>query len=161
VIFGYLQSLLVVQKGLPLAYNRDLQEDKPAVFDAANKTQLALEVLASTLDSLSFNAAKMAESVLDDHLFATDVLEYLVGKGISFSHAHEIVGKVIAYALHEEKSLRELSIHEWKRFSKAFDSDVNDLFNANVSVKAKKTFGSTHPGMVKREIRRWEKFLHA
>jgi len=159
VIFGHLQSLLAVQKGLPLAYNRDLQEDKPGVFDAANKTELALEILSLTLESVTFRLPAMTASVEDDNLFATDVLEYLVRKGVSFSEAHEAVGKAVRYSLDLGKSIGQLSVKEWKGFSKYFNADVVDLFDARVSVRAKKTLGSTNPAMVKREIARWERTL--
>jgi argininosuccinate lyase len=161
VIFGYLQSLLVVQKGLPLTYNRDLQEDKPGVFDAISKTELACEVLALTLESVTFNPQALAESVQDDHLFATDILEYLVKKGVPFREAHETVGKAVAYALEMQKPLSDLSVKEWKRFSKVFGMDISDLFDAQTSVKAKKTIGSTNPFMVQREISKWKRLLHA
>jgi argininosuccinate lyase len=161
VIFGELQALLVVQKGLPLAYNRDLQEDKPSVFDAIRKTQGALELLALTVESATFNSKAMEESVQDDNLYATDILEYLVRKNIPFSVAHETVGKLVRYAGESQKPLRELSVDEWKKFSKAFDSQVYELFDPQVSVKAKKTIGSTNPVLVKKEIARWDKSLNS
>ena len=161
VIFGYLQSILVVQKGLPLAYNRDLQEDKPGVFDAANKTELALEVLALTLESVTFNRAAMVQSAEDDNLFATDILESLVRKGVPFSEAHEAVGRAVRHALETGKPMSELSVAEWRRFSKYFGADVTELFDARVSVRAKKTAGITNPAMVRREIAGWERALRA
>ena len=159
MIFGHLQSLLVLQKGLPLAYNRDLQEDKPGVFDALHKTSLGLEVLALTLETVSLKPAAMAASVEDDNLFATDMLEYLVRKGVPFSEAHEAVGKVIRCSLESEKPVRDLPLAELKKFSRHFEASVFELFDARASVAAKKTIGSTHPGRVRQEIQRWEKIL--
>ncbi len=159
VIFGYLQALLVVQKGLPLAYNRDLQEDKPSVFDASKKTLLTLELLALALQSVTFNAEAIEKSVEDDNLFATDILEYLVRKGVAFSEAHETVGRAVRHGLEEKKLLRDLPLEDWKNFSKVFDSDIFDLFEPASSIKAKKTIGSTHPDRVKKEIQQWEKRL--
>lgn len=161
VIFGELQALLVLQKGLPLAYNRDLQEDKPSVFDAANKTGLALEVLSLTISTAKINYKAVEASVEDDNLYATDVLEYLVRKGMSFSEAHETVGGLVQYSAEKNKVLSELSLTEWKQFSKLFDQKVYALFNPQASVAEKKTLGSTNPQMVKKEIKRWEKTLHA
>ncbi len=156
-VFGYLQSLLVVQKGLPLAYNRDLQEDKPPVFDACKKTGVALELLALTLESVSFNKKAMQASVQDDHLYATDLLEYLVRKNVSFSRAHEIVGNIVRDAQDSGKPLREISLKEWKKFAPQFDQAIYDFFDPKASVSAKKTIGSTQPARVKNEIARWKK----
>ena len=159
VIFGYLQSLLVMQKGLPLAYNRDLQEDKPALFDAINKTELALEVLALTLSSATFNKKAMEAATQEDSLFATDVLEYLVRKHVPFTEAHETVGKILRQAEELGRPVRELSLKEWRFFNPAFNQDIYDLFEPKTSVAAKKTIGSTNPARVKSEIRNWEKSL--
>ncbi|MCM8775478.1 MAG: argininosuccinate lyase [Candidatus Omnitrophica bacterium] len=158
-IFGHLNTLLIVQKGLPLAYNRDLQEDKPALFDAVNKTVLALEVLAPALDSVTVNTESLDRSVDDDSLFATDILEYLVRKGVSLSDAHEAVGKVVRYASDAGKSMRDLQLEEWKRFFKHFDAGIYDLFDPQYSVFSKRTIGSTHPDRVEAEIAKWEKCL--
>lgn len=158
-IFGYLQSLLVVQKGLPLAYNRDLQEDKPPVFEAYKKTFGALELLALTIESVTFNHEAMAASVEDDNLYATDLLEYLVRKGMTFSEAHETVGNAVRYAAERKTLLRDIALAEWKKFSVKFDDDIYGMFEPKTSVGAKKTIGSTHPSMVRAEIAKWKKFL--
>lgn len=158
-IFANLQSLLVVQKGLPLAYNRDLQDDKPPVFDATRKTYGALELLSLTIESVSFNLEAMAVSVQDDNLFATDLLEYLVTKGMTFSEAHETVGNAVRHGQETHKRLRDFSMTEWRKFSPKFDQSIYSLFDASVSVRGKKTSGSTHPAMVKREILKWKKQL--
>ena len=159
VVFGQLQALLTLQKGLPLAYNRDLQEDKPAVFEALKKTSMALELLTLTLESVNFNRAAMDASVEDDNLYATDVLEYLVRKGMAFSEAHETVGRAVRHSAESGIAMRDLPLSEWKRFSAKFDQGVYDLFNPTASVKAKKTIGSTNPGRVKGEISKWLKKL--
>ena len=158
-IFGHLQALLTVQKGLPLSYNRDLQEDKPAVFDAARKTKLALEILSETLSTLSFNKDAFKKSVAEDHLFSTDLLEYLVRKKVPFSEAHETVGKIIRHAEEAGKSLSQLPVKIWQQFSRYFESDVLDLCKPEASVEAKKTKGSTNPTFVKAERTKWEKAL--
>lgn len=159
VIFSNLQALLTLQKGLPLAYNRDLQEDKPAVFEAIKKTDVALELLALTIESVEFRPEALKESVQDDTLFATDILEYLVRKGVAFSEAHETVGKIVRHAQDSGKPVRDLSVQEWKSFSRLFDSKVYDLFDPQVSVGAKKTIGSTNPARVRQEISKWQKKL--
>jgi argininosuccinate lyase len=159
VVFGHLTALLTIQKGLPLCYNRDLQEDKPGVFDVFRKTRLALELLPQVLRTIAFKPESASAMLLDETLFATDMLEYLVRKKIAFSQAHEIVGKIVAYAQEKKKNLRTLELAEYRRFSGCFDESVYDLFNAEVSVRAKKTAGSTHPHAVWTEIGKWEKRL--
>lgn len=157
VVMAQLQALLVMQKGLPLAYNRDLQEDKSPVFDAVRKTLSALELLALTVESVTFNEKAMEASVEDDNLYATDILEYLVRKGMVFSEAHETVGRIVFYAQESGKTMRHLSIEEWKNFSPKFEASVYELFEPETSVNAKRTIGSTRPGFVKREIVKWER----
>ncbi|HXV28440.1 MAG TPA: argininosuccinate lyase, partial [bacterium] len=156
VIFGYLQTLLTLQKGLPLAYNRDLQEDKPALFDALRKTGSALEVLSLTVGSITFNKGAIQSSCEDEGLFATDLLEHLVKRKVSFREAHETVGRLVRESLESQKSLRDFSLQEIKKYSKSFDQEIFDLLNSAVSVRSKKTAGSTHPTLVKKEIRRWK-----
>ena len=159
IIFGHLVSLLTLQKGLPLAYNRDLQEDKPALFDALRKTVLALAVLAPAVRTASWDRKAMAQAVEDEGLFATDLLEYLVKKNLPFRQAHETVGRLIRESIESQKPVREFSVQELKRFSRMFDSDVYDLLNAESSVASKKTIGSTHPAKVKQELNRWKRNL--
>lgn len=159
VIFGHLQALLTVQKGLPLAYNRDLQEDKPGVFDAVKKTVTALELLALAISSASWHKKALLRALEDDSLFATDILEYLVRKNVPFSEAHTLVGRTVRHALESEKQLRQWSVKEWQKFSSKFGADIHDLFDAKESVKGKKTFGSTHPARVRQVITEWKKTL--
>ncbi|MFH1208697.1 MAG: argininosuccinate lyase [Candidatus Omnitrophota bacterium] len=159
VIFGHLQALLTVQKGLPLSYNRDLQEDKPGMFDAVKKTVTALELLALTVGSASWHKKALLKSLDDDSLFATDILEYLVRKKVPFTEAHELVGKTVRHAIESEKRLREWSVREWRKFSPKFGADIHDLFDAKESVRGKKTIGSTHPVRVKQAIAEWKKTL--
>lgn len=159
VIFGYLQAILTVQKGLPLSYNRDLQEDKPGVFDAVKKTGQALELLALAVGSTAWHKKAILKSLDDDSLFATDILEYLVRKKVPFSEAHELVGRTVRHALESEKRLREWSVQEWQKFSPKFGADIHDLFDAKESVKGKKTIGSTHPARVKQAVAEWKKVL--
>ncbi|MDA9101419.1 argininosuccinate lyase, partial [Omnitrophica bacterium] len=159
VVFGAVQTLLSVQKGLPLAYNRDLQEDKPCLFDAILKTERALDVLAPTLETMILHPEFMESSVQDDCLFATDILEYLVRKGIAFAEAHEVVGKIVRYASESEKPIRELSVQQWEKFHPGFDDAVYELFEPAVSVEAKKTIGSTNPTHVKSQITFWKQRL--
>lgn len=159
VIFGYLQAMLVIQKGLPLSYNRDLQEDKPQLFDALYKTQVTLDLLALTVHTSKFVPEKMRASVEEDTLYATDVLDYLVRKKVPFSDAHAVSGRIVHYSLERAKPIRQLSLGEFRQFSELFEDDIYLIFDPETSVRAKKTRGSTHPGFVAREIEKWESAL--
>ena len=159
VIFGHLLSLLTMLKGLPLAYNRDLQEDKPALFDSIHKTALALETLRVAISRTEI--AKGAEDWkgAEDFIYATDLLDYLVEKKVSFRDAHERVGGLVRYAVDEGKKLSELSLQEFQKFSPQFDSGVYGLFDPWTSVSRKKTSGSTRPSQVRKWIQFWKKKL--
>lgn len=158
-IMGLLQGLLVMQKGLALSYNRDLQEDKPRLFDAIHETLQALRVVALTVSTVTYTAEGIERSVDDDALYATDLLDYLVHKGMPFSEAHEKVGGIVHFAIGAGKRIRNLSIEEFKQFSVLFDSGVYRIFDPAKSIRGKKTAGSTHPGRVEKELRRWESSL--
>ena len=159
VIFGYLASTLTLLKGLPLSYNRDLQEDKPALFNALHKTELALEALRLTLSQTRLAEGVKKWAKRDDFLYATDLLEHLVAKGVAFREAHSAVGRLIGYAAGEGKKLSELSLKEFQRFSPKFSREVFDLLDAWGSVLRKKTPGSTHPSEVKKQIDDWRRKL--
>ncbi len=158
VIFGHLLSVLTVLKGLPLAYNRDLQEDKPALFDALHKTDLALETLRLTLERTEWNRRGI-EGWLgeEDFIYATDLLEYLVERGVAFREAHETVGHLVRYAVDENRILHDLTLGEFRRYSPKFRDDVYSLFDPWTSVSRKKTPGSTRPSEVKKCIQSWKK----
>ncbi len=159
VIFGHLVSLLTLLKGLPLAYNRDLQEDKPALFDAIHKTEMALEALRVTVSQTNIAEGVNEWAEGEDFLYATDLLEYLVDKGVPFREAHETVGHLVRRALDEGAKLGELPLKEFRKFSPKFNQDVFGLFDPQVSVGRKKTPGSTNPGEVRKWLRYWKKKL--
>jgi argininosuccinate lyase len=158
-IFGVLQAQLTMQKGLPLSYNRDLQEDKPQTFQAIAETGLALDVLAKTIITAKFNQEALAKSIEDDALYATDLLDYLVRKAMPFTEAHETVGKIVYAAQAKKVAIRKLTIEEFEGFSKLFKKDVYQIFDGWKSISAKTTQGSTHPDQVEKEISRWEQIL--
>lgn len=158
-IFGILQAILVVQKGLPLAYNRDLQEDKPGVFFALTETMLALEVLSLTIQTSKFQKAAAQKQLTDDGLYATDLLEYLVRKGMLFTDAHHAVGKIVAHSVKTGKKIRDFDLKELQAFAPKSDRDAFALFNAEKSVAGKQTLGSTAPIFVKQQIQLWKKKL--
>ena len=159
VIFGHLFSILTILKGLPLSYNRDLQEDKPALFDAVHKTNLALDTLQLTISRTHINQDARAWADEEDFIYATDLLEFLVRKGVAFREAHECIGRLVRYAVDKRQQLHELSVHEFQRFSPKFDRTVYRLFDPRESVAGKKTSGSTNPAQVKKCIQSWKKKL--
>ena len=158
-IFGRLISMLTMLKGLPLSYNRDLQEDKPALFDSIHKTELVLEALGITISRAEVAEGAKSWVGEDDFLYATDLLEYLVEKGVPFREAHESVGRLVAYAAEAGGPLAGLAIEQFRRHSPKFATDVYELFNPWKSVNRKKTPGSTHPNEVKKGLRQWKKRL--
>jgi len=158
-IFGILQAMLVMQKGLPLAYNRDLQEDKPGVFFALAETMLALEVLSLTIQTAKFQSKPAEKQLQDDGLYATDLLEYLVRKGVLFTDAHHAVGKIVAHSVKAGKKIRDFDLKELQAFAPVADRDAFALFNAEKSVEGKQTLGSTSPRLVKQQIQFWKKKL--
>lgn len=158
-IFGILQAMLVVQKGLPLAYNRDLQEDKPGVFFALAETMLALEVLSLTIQTAKFQKQAAEKQLQDDGLYATDLLEYLVRKGVLFTDAHHAVGKIVAHSVKTGKKIRDFDLKELQSFAPAAGRDAFALFNAEKSVEGKQTLGSTNPKLVRHQILYWTKKL--
>ncbi len=157
---GNLISLLTILKGLPLAYNRDLQEDKPPVFDSIETIICAAEIAALLMRNININK-KWLTDILggNDYFLATDLTEYLVRKRVPFRQAHEDVGRLVRYCIQKKKSFRELTLTEFKKINKSFGSDILRKLSAHSSVTAKKTAGSTNPGMVAGEISSWKKKL--
>jgi len=157
--YGALIAALVNQKGLPLCYNRDLQEDKEALFPALDLCVSTLEVLAGTVKTATINTQACAESAEDSFLYATDLLDYLVSKGLSFMDAHETSGKIVNHALSQGFELDQMPLTEYKKLCPKVDKSVYKLFDPEVSVAKKKTAGSTSIASIKKQIARWKKLL--
>lgn len=154
--YGNLVSLLVTMKGLPLAYNRDMQEDKRPLFASLRLAESALLILEGAVKTLRFEKDVCLRASKDSFLFATDVLEYLVKRSVPFRQAHDIVGNLVKQALDSNQTLSGLSLEEYQNYSKKFKKDVFDLFDPEASVKAKMSLGSTNPERVKNEIFTWK-----
>jgi argininosuccinate lyase len=157
--YGNLVALLTVMKGLPLAYNRDMQEDKEPLFDSARTTEDALTLAARMIDATRFVPDRFAAEMGDDGLLATDLAEYLVRKGVPFRTAHGIVGGIVRACAKSGRKLNELSLKEYRAHSRRFERDALALQTPLASVRAKRSEGSTHPSEVDRAIRRWETAL--
>ncbi len=154
---GHLVAVLTMMKGLPSGYNKDLQEDKQAVFDAEDTLTGCLAVVASVVDGLTLNRAR-AESAASGLLLATDVADYLVGRGVPFRRAHEIVGALVRKLVTDGREFASLSLEEWRAASDLFGPDIVSRVTARASVDAKQTPQSTAPAAVAaalREIGDW------
>jgi len=158
-VYGNLLSLLTTMKGLPLSYNRDLQEDKQPVFDTVDTIKSCLAVLNEMLPGIKFNAKRMYETAGDAYSTATDIAEYLVKKGLPFRKSHEITGKIVLHCMKKGKKLEELTLKELNTFSPFIKNDVYSCLKAEESVKNKKSRGSTSPDEVKRQIQRLRKII--
>jgi argininosuccinate lyase len=154
---GLLSGFLSVLKGLPTGYNKDLQEDKEAVFGAEDTLAGSLAVVRSVVGGLTLNRARAA-SAASGLLLATDVADYLVGRGVPFRRAHEIVGALVRKLIAEQREFESLSLDEWRAASDQFGPDVAGRVTPRVSVGAKRTPQSTAPDAVDArlgEVRQW------
>jgi len=144
---GHLVALLTTLKGLPSGYNKDLQEDKQAVFDAEDTLFGSLTAVRAVVGGLTLNRPR-AEAAASGLLLATDVADYLVGRGVPFRRAHEIVGALVRKLLAETRDFGSLTLPEWRAASDRFESDILDRVTPRVSVAAKRTPQSTAPAAV-------------
>jgi argininosuccinate lyase len=152
-IYGGLVSILTTMKGLPLSYNRDMQEDKEPMFDSADTVQYMLEVSAGMIESMTINEARMLSACENGFILATDLADYLVDKGLPFRTAYGIVKKVVAYCAGSGKVFSELSIKEWKSFSDRFDSSVFKVLDYKRAVEKRKSYGGTSSGSVEKQLK--------
>jgi argininosuccinate lyase len=158
-IYGDLMALLTLMKGLPLSYNRDLQEDKPLVFDAVDTLKSCLSVLNEMLPAVKFNTERMRSTAGEGYSTATDVAEYLVKKGVPFREAHEITGKLVLYCIRSNRDLTSLRLAELRSFSPLIARDILAVLSPLQSVKKRTSYGGTSPSEVKRQIREYKKIL--
>ncbi|MBQ8417534.1 MAG: argininosuccinate lyase [Phascolarctobacterium sp.] len=140
-VYGHLQAMLVTAKGLPLTYNKDLQEDKEGFFDAVDTIKFSLAVYTDMIMTMTVNVDKMQQAVSKDFSNATDLADYLVRKGLPFRQAHEVVGKCVAYAILNNKFLPEISLEEYKDFSELFEADLLEALKPENCVAARKSYG--------------------
>ncbi|HEX7363842.1 MAG TPA: argininosuccinate lyase [Dehalococcoidia bacterium] len=146
-IYGNLLGILTMMKGLPLAYNRDMQEDKQGLFDTADKLLATLEVFTGLIGSLKVDSNRMQQVMADSYLLATDLADYLVKKGLPFREAHRIVGELVKHAVGKGKSFQKLGLEEYRKFSSLFDKDVYRI-TTETSVSARNIIGGTAPKQV-------------
>ncbi|MBM3142321.1 MAG: argininosuccinate lyase [Chloroflexi bacterium] len=157
-VYGNLIGLLTVMKGLPLAYNRDMQEDKEGLFDTVDTLLSTLEVFTGLIKTLKINAARMQQAMSGSYILATDLADYLVRKGLPFRQAHNVVGKLVRYAISKGKSFQELSLDEYRGFSPLFADDVH-VITVETSVAARSVIGGTAPEQVVAALLRVRKLV--
>ncbi|MGC8937826.1 MAG: argininosuccinate lyase [Thermodesulfovibrio sp.] len=158
-VYGNLLSLFTTMKGLPLTYNRDMQEDKEPVFDTVETVSMSLKIVNEMLPEIKFIKDKMKEASEKGFTTATDLAEYLVKKGVPFRNAHEITGKIVLYCIEEGKNLTDLSMEEFKKFSSKIDRDVYEILTSEGSIEAKISYGSSSKKSVKEQIKLLKKRL--
>ena len=158
-VFGNLVSLLTLMKGLPLAYNKDLQEDKEPLFDTAETVKVCLTIFTDMMKSAKFIPIAEKELEASGFLTATDLADYLVLKGVPFREAHELTGKTVAFCLEKNKTLTDLSLAQLRTISKRFDEEVFDHIALQNSVTRKNIYGGTAKNQVRTQITRLTKKL--
>ena len=156
---GNLHTLLTLAKGLPLTYNRDLQEDKPPVFDSFDQTALCADVLAGTVGGMTLNRDRCASAVRDPALLATDLADYLVLKGVPFRDAHHAVGGVVRLAEKNNVALDHLSTSDVQQIHPAFEADWADIFDLKRALAKREGTGMPGPKQVAKQFARWKKVL--
>ena len=158
-VYGDLMGILTVLKGLPLAYNKDMQEDKEGVFDAADTIKKCLDVFTPMLGGATFLTDNMKKAAAKGFINATDLADYLVRKGLPFRTAYKISGSIVKKCIAENKTLETLSLDEYKVFESRIEADVFDAIDLTVCVKKRSSFGGTSPDNVDTQIAYVRKFL--
>ena len=152
-VIGDLMALLTTLKSLPLAYNKDLQEDKEALFDAADTLSDCVEAMTRILPACRFDHARMREACDDGFVTATDVADYLAERGLPFREAHHVVGRLVGWCIAEKRTLPSLSVEEFSQFSDQFDADITQVVTVTASVHARSSLGGTSPDRVRFALR--------
>jgi argininosuccinate lyase len=160
-LIGNLMGLLTTIKGLPMTYNRDLQEDKEPLFDSVDQIKLALEVFSEMMAAASIREDRCLAAASDPFLLATDLADYLVRAGVPFRDAHEIMGKLTAFSIRETRGFPDLTLEEFQAHSEAFGPDVFRVFDLKTALRARQAVGAPSPSQVGRQITKWQKKLAA
>nr|WP_211184577.1 argininosuccinate lyase [Paenibacillus lemnae] len=158
-VYGNLMGLLTVLKSLPLAYNKDMQEDKEGMFDTVATLEGALQLFAPMIATMKVNKGRMREAVNTDFSNATDIADFLVGKGLPFRQAHEVIGKTVLYCIQNGKFLLDLKLEEFQQFSPLFDDSIYEVLKPETVVDARNVYGGTASVQVQAAIGRAEETL--
>lgn len=160
-VYGSLTTLLTALKGLPLAYNKDLQEDKEAFFDALDTVSDSITLFEGMLSTLTFNKEVMAQSAKNGFTNATDAADYLVVQGIPFRDAHGIIGRLVLYCIDKKCALDDLTLDEFKQFSPAFEQDIYEAISLKTCVEKRNTIGAPGPSAMERMLQHCEEVLNS
>jgi len=159
-VFGHLVSILTVMKGIPLAYNKDMQEDKEGIFDAIDTLKLCIPVFDKMISTMKINKEKMRQGASGGFTNATDAADYLVKKGMPFREAHSVIGKMVLYAINNNKSLEQFTMEEFKNCSDIIEEDIYDAISMETCVGERKTIGAPSKDAVMYSINKGEEFLN-
>ena len=160
-VYGALTSMLTTMKGIPLAYNKDMQEDKEMSFDAMDTVKNCLILFTGMLETMKLNKERMAESAMMGFTNATDAADYLVKKGVPFRDAHGIIGRLVLYCIEKKTSIDALSLEELKAIDDHFDEDIYDAISLETCVEARNTIGAPGPAAMKQVIAQNKSFLES
>lgn len=157
-VYGDLFAIMTLLKGLPMTYNRDLQEDKEPLFDAVDTVKDCLTIFTEMMRETKFNSDRMYKAASGGFSTATDIAEYLVKKGVPFRKSHEIVGKIVAYCMKNKKSLDQLSLKDYQKYYEGFDADIREYIKLEKAVNSRKHIGGTATTAVMGRIKEIEKY---
>jgi len=158
---GNLSSLLIVLKALPLAYNKDLQEDKESLFDSVDTFKISVKIMNLFLGSLKINQATMKKSILNSFVSATDIADFLVNKGLAFRDAYQVTGKLIKYCLENKKVLSDFNLGQWKSFHQKFDEKIFEIIKPEFGLNSRASLGGTSPDQIIDILRNsWEEIKY-
>ena len=158
-VYGALISILTTMKGIPLAYNKDMQEDKELTFDAIDTVKGCVALFTGMLDTIKFNKDVMKASAMKGFTNATDAADYLVNHGVPFRDAHGIIGRLVLYCQEKGKAIDELSLNELKEISPVFEQDVFDAISLETCVNKRMTIGAPGPDAMREVIRINKEYL--
>ena len=158
-VYGALMSILTTMKGIPLAYNKDMQEDKELTFDAMDTVKGCLALFTGMVSTMKFNKENMAASAMNGFTNATDAADYLVVKGVPFRDAHGIVGRLVLHCIDNNKSLLDMTLEEYKGISEVFEEDIYDAISLETCVEKRMTIGAPSQAAMKQVIAEYKKFL--
>jgi argininosuccinate lyase len=158
-LYGNLMALLTTLKGLPMTYNRDLQEDKERLFDSIDTASICLDIFAEMIAQANVNESAMRQAASDPFLLATDLADYLVTHNVPFRQAHEVIGKLTAHSLETNTDFADMTLAEMHQFSEAFEADIFDVLKLDTAVAARQAIGAPSPSNVTTELSRWEQML--
>jgi argininosuccinate lyase len=158
-VVGNLMALLTLLKGLPMTYNRDLQEDKERLFDSADTVRACVQLMAAMLANTQVKAAVCQAAASDPQLLATDLADYLVRKGMPFRQAHHVVGAVVAFAEKAGKPLDQITLPELRGMDPCFGTDAHEVFHLGKAMQRRALIGAPGTSEVKRQLARWKKVL--